>query len=435
MTCSLKFQNLCSPNSLSPCFRESSRKMASSASTSRSVSQLPASKKRKRQDTTAEELEVDITAPEPPSKKALRKARKAKQTPAEPLPNDKGKVHPGSDDGKPEPSEPAKRSEYGIWIGNLPWSASKADLRTFLTSDTNITDASIMRIHMPTPKESAATSRSFVKPQNKGFAYVDFTTQTSLKEALALSESLLTGRRVLIKDSKSFEGRPEKTNENQDAAVKSGKPPSKRVFVGNLDFDTTKKDIQEHFSRCGEVLDVHIATFEDSGKCKGYGWVEFDTVEAGQAAVRGWVEIEQKGEGGDSEDEEQGTKEKSKTKKKPRPRKWYVNKIYGRPLRVEFAEGKEVRYKKRYGKKSTTEQEASANPDAKVAGVEATVALPLNEEASNSSGPRNTKSRFSEPRKPRKIDARNIRPGAALSAAPRLQARIVPSQGKKTILA
>ena len=410
--------------------------MASSTSTSRSASPLPSSKKRKRQDVTTEELEVDINAPEPPSKKALRKAKKAKQTPIKPPSKVKATVDPsGSDDDKPEPSQPAKRSEYGIWIGNLPWSASKSDLRTFLTSDTNITDESITRIHMPPPKESAATSRSFVKPQNKGFAYVDFATQTALKEALALSESFLTGRRVLIKDSKSFEGRPEKVNEDQDAAAKSGKPPSKRVFVGNLDFDTTKEDIQEHFSRCGDVQDVHIATFEDSGKCKGYGWVEFDTVEAGQAAVRGWVEIEQKGEGSNSEDEEQGTKGKSKTKKKPRPRKWYVNKIHGRPLRTEFAEAKEVRYKKRFGKKPTMEQEASANSDAKATGVEGTVALPSNEEPSNGSGLRNTKTRIKELRNPRKIDARNIRPGAALSAAPRLQASIVPSQGKKTILA
>ena len=411
--------------------------MTSSVSTSRSASPLPTSKKRKRQDATAEELEVDINAPEPPSKKALRKAKKAKQAPIESLSKAKAKVPPsGPDDEKSEPSEPAKRSEYGIWIGNLPWSASKSDLRTFLTSDTNIADASITRIHMPPPKESAATSRSFIKPQNKGFAYVDFTTQEALKEALALSESLLTGRRVLIKDSKSFEGRPERVNEDQDAAVKSGKPPSKRIFIGNLDFDTTKEDIQKQFSSCGDVLNVHLATFEDSGKCKGYGWVEFDTVEAGQAAVRGWVEMEPKASGGNSEDEEQDTKEKSKTNRKPRPRKWYVNKLYGRPMRMEFAEAKEVRYKKRFGKISTTEQqEASANSDGKLTGSEATAALPSNEEPSNGSAPRNTKSSFNKLRNPRKIDARNIRPGAALSAAPRLQASIVPSQGKKTILA
>ena len=410
--------------------------MASSASTSRSTSPLPSSKKRKRQDAITEELEVDITAPEPLSKKALRKAKKAKQAPIEPPTKVDAKIQfSGSDNERPEASQPAKRSEYGIWIGNLPWSASKSDLRTFLTSDTNIAEASITRIHMPPPKESAATSRSFVKPQNKGFAYVDFTTQEALKEALALSESLLTGRRVLIKDSRSFEGRPEKANEDQDAAVKSGKPPSKRVFVGNLDYDTTKEDIQEHFSRCGDVLNVHLATFEDSGKCKGYGWVEFDTVEAGQAAVRGWVEIEQKAKDGDSEDEEQDTKANPKTKKKPKGRKWWVNKLNGRPLRMEFAEAKEVRYKKRFGKKPTTEQEASASSDAKVTGVEATVALPSSEEPSKGSVPRGTKPRFNELRKSRKVDARNIRPGAALSAAPRLQASIVPSQGKKTVLA
>jgi RNA recognition motif-containing protein len=28
------------------------------------------------------------------------------------------------------------------------------------------------------------------------------------------------------------------------------------LFVGNLSFDTTEKDLQEVFSKCGEILDV-----------------------------------------------------------------------------------------------------------------------------------------------------------------------------------
>ena len=408
-------------------------------SASGSSSPPPSSKKRKRQDTKTEEIEVDITAPEPPSKKALRKAKKGKPILNEPTKQVSAKVDVSeSEDEKPETSQPPKRSEYGIWIGNLPWSASKSDLRTFLTSDTSITSDSITRLHMPAPKETAASSRSFIKPQNKGFAYVDFSTQAALNEALALSESLLTGRRVLIKDSKSFEGRPDKPKEDPDAAVNSGKPPSKRIFVGNLDFDTTKENIQEHFSRCGDVLNVHIATFEDSGKCKGYGWVEFDTVEAGQAAVRGWVDFEQKIQDSDSEAEDKDTEDRPKGQKKPRPRKWWVNKLHGRPLRMEFAEAKEVRYKKRFGKKATLQEVTPAGVQVEGTPGASEVGEQPHEQPDKVPASRNSRPPYLKTGNPKRIDARNIAPGAALSAAsstPRLQGSIIASQGKKTVLA
>ena len=409
----------------------------SSPSSAISTSALPSAKKRKRSDADTEELEVDVTAPEPPSKKALRKAKKGKKLPIKFLPEVEAQTQTSSpEDEKAVTSQPPKRSGYGIWIGNLPWSASKSDLRNFITSDTNITDDAITRIHMPAPKESATPLRSFAKPQNKGFAYVDFSTQTALDEALALSETLLTGRRVLIKDSKSFEGRPDKPKEEEDSLrTYSGKPPSKRIFVGNLDFDATKEGLKDHFSRCGEILDVHLATFEDSGKCKGYGWVEFDTIEAGQAAVRGWVNIEQKREHSAGEDESSQEEDKLKPKRKPKLRKWWVNKFNGRPLRMEFAEAKEVRYKKRFGKSATTQQESTTEVTRESKDAD----HPSKDQPDTSTIPDSrdaVKQHYSKASStPRKIDARSIKPGAALAAAPRLQGSIVASKGKKTVLA
>ena len=292
---------------------------------------------------------------------------------------------------------------------------------------------------MPTPKDSTATFQSSAKAQNKGFAYVDFSNRMALDHALSLSESLLTGRRVLIKDSRSFEGRPAKPKEEQDITTSSStKPPSKRIFVGNLTFDATKEGIMEHFSKCGEVLDVHIATFEDSGKCKGYGWVEFGTVESGQAAVRGWVDIHQN----QDQDSEQGLSSQEEEQSKPmrtaKARKWWVNKFQGRPLRMEFAEAKEVRYKKRFGKSTISQQEPSSQiveelPDAKDTGGD-----PSEQRLGRSrgSGPQNTDpTRTFIPAAARKIDARTVKPGAALASAPRLQGSIVASKGKKTVLA
>ncbi len=383
--------------------------------------------KRKRDPSPAAEIEVDVTAPEPPSKKTLRKAKKGKAT-SVPAKIDKTAINVvttnselASDENPKSLTTQSKRSMYGIWIGNLPWTATKIDLRNFLTKDTDITDQMITRLHMSPPSKSAiAASRQIIKPQNQGFAYVDFSNEGALTEALALSEKLFTGRRVLIKDSKSFEGRPEKPKEDGAALMQPGKPPSKRIFVGNLGFDTTKETLQDHFACCGEILDIHVATFEDTGKCKGYAWIEFAELEAGEAAARGWVHFEDK-ESLENEDEEiaEALADQAKPKMKHKPRKWWVNNLGGRPLRIEFAEGKDVRYKKRYGKDgSAREGDVVADPVPESELVANPVDRVIDKKAE---------------RAQERIDARKIRPGAALSVAPRASSSIVKSQGRKII--
>lgn len=358
------------------------------------------SRKRKR-DSDVAELEVNINAPEPPSKKALRKAKKAKTVPRTRAKDDIAATKSRTVKGESVAVDASKtsaiatgselvvkRSEYGIWIGNLPWSATKLDVRTFITSNTDIEDDEITRMHMPSPRESAvgnnkcASRVNAPKFQNKGFAYIDLSHAAALSKALALSETLLCGRRVLIKDSKSFESRPAISARNDTTRDSNGKPPSKRIFIGNLGFDITEEDLRKHFAHCGQVNNVHVATFEDSGKCKGYAWLEFEELSAAEAAMRGWIDFYedddddqaaaeneddeiQKALHGNENDNDSNTKDsegeemkhhqvpkhlaKTKTKKPKKPRKWWVNKLKGRPLRMEFAEGKEVRYKKRYG--------------------------------------------------------------------------------------
>ena len=390
-----------------------------------SASPVSPSRKRKRDPSPTAEIEVDVTAPEPPSKKALRKAKKRKATPV-PAKRDTTAIgvattslDPASKENPNSLTTQSKRSVYGIWIGNLPWTATKLDLRNFLIKDTEISEQMITRLHMPPPSKSAiAASRQIIKPQNQGFAYVDFSNENALTEALTLSEKLLTGRRVLIKDSKSFEGRPEKPKEDGAAVVQPGKPPSKRIFVGNLGFDTTRETLQDHFACCGEILDIHVATFEDTGKCKGYAWIEFAELKAGEAAVKGWINFEDK-KSLENEDEEiaEALADQAKPKMMHKPRKWWVNKLGGRQLRMEFAEGKDVRYKKRYGKDGNVQKGdvvADSVPESEPAGQRVDRIIDKKAEKAQ-----------------RRIDARKIQPGAALSAAPRASSSIVKSQGRK----
>ena len=406
-------------------------------------SQAPMSKKRKRASQHVEELEVDIDAPEPPSKKALRKAKKGKSTTSIPAPRLVTSESPSDSEvvvASPLPAVVTQRSEYGIWIGNLPWVASKETLRKFLIENAEIENEAVTRIHMPVPKQNTVeVVGQRIKPQNKGFAYIDFATEAALDAAMALSETLFSGRRVLIKNAKSFEGRPDPSREDGKKPVANGNPPGKRIFVGNLSFDTTREELSEHFARCGEVADAFVATFEDTGKCKGYAWITFENVESAEKAVRGWVELEPEEGTGSDEDQEEGQEviEASKSRKRSRIRKWWINRIKGRPLRMEFAEDKAVRYKKRYGKGGTAKREKDVEPQEPELANETPILTPTINGAPKSGH------RYSKPVQERKadltiddryrekVDARNIKPGAALAGAQRLTGAIVPGQGKK----
>lgn len=380
-------------------------------------SEEPPTKKRK---SSVDEIEVDITLPEPPSKKALRRLKKGK-----PLPPSKSGAESSPEPEAKKKAEVEKRSGHGVWVGNLPWSVAKEELRNWFVELSDLTEENITRVHMPGPndgKPANKVEKKFGKPvHNKGFAYVDFVTEEQVKMAVELSEQLLMGRRLLIKDNKSFEGRPEKKE-----AVVDGKPPSKKIFVGNLRFDATEEILKEHFEKCGPIEKIHVATFEDSGKCKGYAWVVFEDVSAAQSAVKGWVHIEEElldeesssssDSDSDSDTDEAPPKDEKINKLKTKARKWWVNKIQGRPLRMEFAEDDQLRYKKRYGK------DGSKNPNER---------HPREE---REAGPRVGAN--DEPVVPRVPGEKRERPIKKVEYrqeyAPRLTGGIVESKGKKT---
>ena len=51
---------------------------------------------------------------------------------------------------------------------------------------------------------------------------------------------------------------------------------SKKLYVGNLSFQTTESDITNAFAQFGVVESVNIITDRDSGRSKGFGFVLMD---------------------------------------------------------------------------------------------------------------------------------------------------------------
>ncbi|KAG5459416.1 MAG: hypothetical protein BJ554DRAFT_182 [Olpidium bornovanus] len=94
---------------------------------------------------------------------------------------------------------------------------------------------------------------------------------------ISLSERELGGRKLLIKDAKSFEGRPSlqaATPSSASGASGGGGSIGKRkvsttLFIGNLSFGTTEDSVHRYFAKCEGLRKVRMPTFEDSGNCKG----------------------------------------------------------------------------------------------------------------------------------------------------------------------
>jgi len=59
------------------------------------------------------------------------------------------------------------------------------------------------------------------------------------------------------------------------------------IYVGNLSFDTTEDQLRQAFEGFGEVTGVNIITDRDSGRPRGFGFVEMSAQEAATAAIEG----------------------------------------------------------------------------------------------------------------------------------------------------
>lgn len=59
----------------------------------------------------------------------------------------------------------------------------------------------------------------------------------------------------------------------------------KNIFVGNLDFNTSEEELRQLFESHGQVDRVSIMTDRDTGRSRGFGFVEMANAEEGDKAI------------------------------------------------------------------------------------------------------------------------------------------------------
>jgi len=60
---------------------------------------------------------------------------------------------------------------------------------------------------------------------------------------------------------------------------------NKKLYVGNLSYETTEAELKKLFGEVGPVVSTTIITDNASGRSKGFGFVEMETEQAAQAAI------------------------------------------------------------------------------------------------------------------------------------------------------
>jgi len=60
---------------------------------------------------------------------------------------------------------------------------------------------------------------------------------------------------------------------------------NKKLYVGNLSYQTTSEELGEYFAQAGEVVEAVVVEDRYSGRSRGFGFVEMATEEGAAKAI------------------------------------------------------------------------------------------------------------------------------------------------------
>lgn len=147
-----------------------------------------------------------------------------------------------------------------LFIGNLSYDTTEDTLREKIA-----VYGEIVSLRIATDKMTGTS---------KGFAFVDMATDEQGQAAIdALNGMELDGKNIAVRV---------KEDRSENAPVSA-----KKLFVGNLSYNTTEETIREKLGEFGEVTSLRLVMDQNTGTSKGFGFAEMATEEQGKAAIEG----------------------------------------------------------------------------------------------------------------------------------------------------
>ncbi|KAL3790123.1 hypothetical protein ACHAW5_007730 [Stephanodiscus triporus] len=161
-------------------------------------------------------------------------------------------------------SSAAPAFETAIHVGNISFDTRESDLRDVFSAY-----GSVSKVNMPIDRETG---------RPRGFAFVNMSSAEEHAAAIeALNESEVGGRTIYVSESvpkEKYAANKNKFDGPRKRTTPRG-PRGTKIYVGNLNFDTTMEDIQAAFSEYGEVKDCFVPSDYD-GNPRGFAFVTLD---------------------------------------------------------------------------------------------------------------------------------------------------------------
>jgi len=148
-----------------------------------------------------------------------------------------------------------------IYVGNLPSHTTERGLLELFERVGQVVAVRIM-----TDRD---TGRS------RGFGFVDMGSEEAERAIRQLNRADIDGHTLSVTEARP---RPESSAER-------GSPPA-RLFVGNLPYTATGAELKEFFSAVGPVSSVMLPVERESGRPRGFAFVEFPDPAHAKEAVR-----------------------------------------------------------------------------------------------------------------------------------------------------
>jgi len=77
--------------------------------------------------------------------------------------------------------------------------------------------------------------------------------------------------------------------DEQQAGIKeyilNGEKMEPKLYVGNLSYSVTEEELREYFAQAGTIKSVALIRDRDTGRSKGFAFVEYETDEEAQKAI------------------------------------------------------------------------------------------------------------------------------------------------------
>ncbi|KAI9760734.1 MAG: hypothetical protein M4579_001472 [Chaenotheca gracillima] len=162
-----------------------------------------------------------------------------------------------------------------LFVGNLSWNIDEEWLAREFEEFGEIAGSRIV-----TDRESG---------RSRGFGYVEFSNAADAAKALEGKKGQEIDGRIANVDFST--PRPSNDSPRDQAKTRasnfgdSTSPPSSTLFVGNVSFEANEDMIGESFSSFGEILSIRLPTDQTTGAPKGFGYVEFSSVDEAKAAL------------------------------------------------------------------------------------------------------------------------------------------------------